>query len=111
VDKAAGVTKLVRDLTYGTTLCREFNLWQTCHEIAEKSSKIVPSGAPLSWGHFFSIASGFTLNVVSNCQDWSVTGEFVLDCLVSALEFDDGKLLSRTVIPYPTVVYSPCWWL
>src|SRR6267142_5989590 len=26
----------------------ELNLWQTCHEIAEKSSKIVPPGAPLN---------------------------------------------------------------
>lgn len=25
----------------------EFSLWQTCHEIAEKSSKIVALGAPL----------------------------------------------------------------
>jgi hypothetical protein len=24
----------------------ELNLWQTCHEIVEKSSKIVPLGAP-----------------------------------------------------------------
>jgi hypothetical protein len=26
---------------------REFDLWQACHEFAEKSSKIVPLGAPL----------------------------------------------------------------
>jgi|HubBroStandDraft_3_1064219.scaffolds.fasta_scaffold04976_8 hypothetical protein len=25
---------------------REFDLWQACHEFAEKSSKIVPLGAP-----------------------------------------------------------------
>jgi hypothetical protein len=25
----------------------ELNLWQTCHEIVEKNSKIVPLGAPL----------------------------------------------------------------
>jgi hypothetical protein len=30
-----------------TQSSRELNLWQTCHEIAEKSSKIVPLGAPL----------------------------------------------------------------
>lgn len=29
---------------------REINLRQACHEIAEKSSEIVPSGAPLSFG-------------------------------------------------------------
>jgi hypothetical protein len=26
---------------------REFDLWQACHQFAEKSSKIVPFGAPL----------------------------------------------------------------
>ena len=27
---------------------RELNLWQNCHEVTKKSSKIVPLGAPLS---------------------------------------------------------------
>jgi hypothetical protein len=25
-----------------------FNLWQVCHEFSQESSKIVPSGAPLT---------------------------------------------------------------
>jgi hypothetical protein len=29
---------------------REFDLWQACHESPEKSSKIVPLGAPLLFG-------------------------------------------------------------
>ena len=28
----------------------EVKLWQTCYEIGEKSSKIVPLGAPPHWG-------------------------------------------------------------
>jgi hypothetical protein len=49
-----------------TQPCRELNLWQTGHEIAEKSSKIVPLGAPVSLGHLFSITSSITPYVVSN---------------------------------------------
>ncbi|PYT64002.1 MAG: hypothetical protein DMG42_35475 [Acidobacteria bacterium] len=39
---------------------RKLDLWQGCHEIAEKSSKIVPLGAPFS-SSLFSTTSVDTL--------------------------------------------------
>jgi hypothetical protein len=34
---------------------REFDLWQACHEFPEKSSKIVPLGAPFLRAFFFQL--------------------------------------------------------
>jgi hypothetical protein len=42
---------------------REFDLWQACREFAEKSSKIVPLGAP----HFKTVDTGVLIARHSFC--------------------------------------------
>jgi hypothetical protein len=47
---------------------REFDPWQACHEFAEKSSKIVPLGAPFLLGPAY--CEKFDLLVLSQFYSW-----------------------------------------
>jgi hypothetical protein len=63
-----------------TQSSRKRNLWQTCHEIAEKSSKIVPSGAPLfpvnivkPWQVGLAERAAYLPPRLTSCRGWQLS--------------------------------------